>query len=859
MTDTANPVTIAARRTHVRTQIALASRVLPTYYPLRTFIAVNPLAGLERMPFEQAIHRAGDLYGIRGVLPLQHFRALHRDGRITDDDLDSVLRRRCPGLLDGPAIRFGTTTLTPIQILRADLLHGHPTPDPVRRSRMISEVVLPHIAGSVDDHTVKWCAAFIGADSAGWPMPDREHGFYAAWRALAWRDPALGPRVRTALRAAPVRADDAVLDALDALDIGDENRIACLQAHLTRLPGWAAHVRWHAENASGIDVTEYLAVRLTYESALLAEAAPGGAAPVDDALPTVASARQRAVDLTRLGHIAELSESELASVARVLAALPATAREMVWQQAYEHHYQRELLAALAGAQPAPAELSRIQVVTCIDTRSEGLRRHLETRPGVETLGFAGFFAVAIRFTDLLGGAPNDLCPVLISPDHLVSELPAPGAGAGAGRRMAGMGVLAAGDSAIHTAEQTPAAPFTLAEAAGWAAGPWATVKTLAPRVAGALRRRARDIIAPPADTVLSVNDSVSLDQRVLFAHAALTTMGLTRDFARLVVMCAHTSRTENNPYQAALDCGACGGQPGDPNARTAASILNNQDVRTELRQHGINIPDDTWFLAALHDTAVDEVSVLERHLIPPAFHGDIERLEEDLRAAGRALAAQRCALLPGAPRASSPKRAARHVRVRSADWAQVYPEWALAGNAAFIVGPRSLTRGVDLRCRTFLHSYDADIDADGGGLEIILTAPLVVAQWINSQYYFSTVAPDVFGAGTKTIHNVVGTAGVIAGYNSDLKLGLPWQSIADGARLMHEPMRLLAVVQAPLERIDMIIDRNPILQQLFGNDWVALTARNDSVAPWHRWTHAGWQPNTQTLTAETQHETEISL
>jgi hypothetical protein len=185
----------------------------------------------------------------------------------------------------------------------------------------------------------------------------------------------------------------------------------------------------------------------------------------------------------------------------------------------------------------------------------------------------------------------------------------------------------------------------------------------------------------------------------------------------------------------------------------------------------------------------------------------------------------------------------------------VYPEWGLAGNAAFIVAPRTVTRGIDLQRRTFLHSYEAGVDTDGSALETILTAPLVVAQWINCQYYFSTVAPAVFGAGTKTIHNVVGTVGVIAGHSGDLQLGLPWQSVCDGERLLHEPLRLLAVVEAPLERIDMIVERNPVLQQLFGNDWVALAARDNAEQPWQRWTRAGWRPWTEASGNENTHPT----
>ena len=351
------------------------------------------------------------------------------------------------------------------------------------------------------------------------------------------------------------------------------------------------------------------------------------------------------------------------------------------------------------------------------------------------------------------------------------------------------------------------------------------------------------------------------DEQVLFAQVALTTMGLTTGFGRLVVLCAHTSTTENNPYQASLDCGACGGQGGAPNARTAVAILNRPQVRAGLRGIGIEIPDETLFVAAQHDTAVDRVTLLDRHLVPADHRADLDRLDRDLERAGAALAAERCEVLPGVPGQLSARQAARHVSTRSTDWAQVYPEWGLAGNAAFIVAPREVTAGLDLQRRTFLHSYVAEVDSDGSALETILTAPLVVAQWINCQYYFSTVAPEVFGAGTKTIHNVVGGVGVLAGHTGDLQLGLPWQSISDGRRLLHEPMRLLAIVQAPLDRIDEIIERNPVLQQLFGNDWVGLAAREDADKPWQRWTRSGWRPWDEMPTAEevyhlnpTQHE-----
>ncbi len=858
MTTLADHVSIDTRRAQLRTEVTLAARVVPTHYPLETFIAVNPLAGLESMPFEQAVRRAGDLYGIRGVLDETAYRDLYRRGRITDADLESVLRQRYPALLDGKPVGMGSRSVTPAELLRADLLNGSLAPMPLRRNMTHSELVAPRVAEQVDAQAAKWCAAYFGSSSAGWQMPGRHDGFYPAWRALAAGDHTVSRSIRAALRKVPNRADDAALHALQQLGLADDERITYLQAHLTRLPGWAAHVRWAAARTTGMDLLDYLAMRLTYEAVLLSHndsrPRPGSGGAAD---PPIPSARDRAAALARGWGLDEVDDGDLGAAARVLSALPVTARPMVWQQAYEGNYRDALLRTLAQSAPASSDgRPQAQLVCCIDTRSEGLRRHVESLGPYQTFGFAGFFAVAIRFTSLLGGTPDDLCPVLISPEHDVSEIPAPSAAAAARRLRDGSVTMAGAEAAFHAAKQALLAPFALAEAAGWAAGPWAAAKTLSPKATGALRRRLRDRLAPPAPTVLSINDTAALDRRALYAQVALTTMGLTDEFARLVVLCGHGSVTENNPYQAALDCGACGGQAGGPNARTAAAILNNADVRGELRNLGITIPDDTWFVAAQHDTATDRVTILDEHLVPTSHRHDVRRLSTDLGIAGAELAAERCAGLPGGPAAARPARAARHVAGRSVDWAQVFPEWGLAGNAAFIVAPRAITRGIDLHRRVFLHSYEADVDPEGSALETILTAPMVVAQWINCQYYFSTVAPEVFGAGTKTIHNVVGGVGVLAGYGGDLQLGLPRQSLTDGQSFGHEPMRLLTIVQAPLQRIDTVIERNPLLQHLFGNDWVCLAAREHADQHWRRWTRGGWRSWAATAAADPHHPIE---
>ena len=837
-------MTTLSERTRIRSEVTLAARILATNWPIDTFIAVNPLGGLEGRPFGEAVTTMADALGSNGFPGDDVFRQGYADGRITDAHLEVAAARRYPELSDLPPVSLGGRLFRPVEVVRCDLVHGAPGPGPSRRFRMRSESAAPPIADAVDAESAKWCAAYLDSGQASWTMPGREKGFYAAWRDLVGLDRGLPGRVRVRLRVLPYAPEDAVSAALSELRVPESDVRAYLTAHLTRLPGWAAQVNWRGTNGDGIDVLSYLAMRLSYEAAMLAEdriTLPTGRVVLERGSDnSTATPTQRAELVAAVLAEKPASATELADLAAVLD-LVTVDRQLLWLDALEFGYRDDLLTRLRSPRRRTTVVRpAAQVVCCIDVRSEGLRRRVEATGRYETLGFAGFFAVAIRFRELAGGEPSDLCPVLLKPRNDIIEFPLPGMEAAADRRVLGDSVLAGGQDAFHAAKDDIAAPFALAEAAGWIAGPIGALKTLNTRGFGALRRRLQAVATPAAPTQLNVTEGFTFEEQVLFGEVALTMMGLTRNFGRLVVLCGHGSSTENNPYESALDCGACGGNRGAPNARTAAAILNRLEVREALVDRGIAVPADTWFLPAEHDTAIDHVELLDLHLVPDDHRSELGSLTTDLAAAGAGLAAERVVSLPGARRRLRPAAAAAHVRARSTDWAQVFPEWGLAGNAAFIVGPRSMTRDVDLQRRTFLHSYDAEVDRDGSALETILTAPLVVAQWINCQYYFSTVDQQSFGSGSKTIHNVVGGVGVLSGHNGDLRLGLPWQSVSDGRRLMHEPLRLFAVVQAPLARIEDIIGRNTVLQNLFHNDWVALAARDDAAAPWHRYTSGGW-------------------
>ncbi|MEX1198801.1 MAG: DUF2309 domain-containing protein [Pseudohongiellaceae bacterium] len=472
-------------------------------------------------------------------------------------------------------------------------------------------------------------------------------------------------------------------------------------------------------------------------------------------------------------------------------------QQRAWQrlERAEHAWREPLLDALRSRRqvmdnPAPGTEPVLQVVCCIDVRSERMRRALEAQhPGIRTTGFAGFFGLPLQSMTADGRHGHPHLPGLLAPGLTV---------------VAESSDRKAHGGPVHAAATAAPSMFGAVEAGGLA-GAWSLLRTALGRNVSDSARRAAS--SATRYRLLRDDRPLTAAERADLAGGVLGAMGLTDGFAPTVLLTGHGSSSCNNPQAAALDCGACGGQSGALNVRVLADLLNDAEVRGHMAEHhGIAIPDQTRFVPALHDTTTDRVEVL----------------------AGEALSAQQQAWLEAAGDATREERKLRQgiegdPARRATDASQVRPEWGLAGNAGFIIAPRALTRGMDLDGRCFLNDYDAGADPAGSRLEAILTGPMVVTNWINLQYYASTVDNAQYGSGNKVLHNVVrGNPGVFEGHGGDLRQGLSIQSLYDGDRAMHEPLRLLVVIDAPRERVQAILDRHPALMSLVDNGWVAL-------------------------------------
>ncbi|MEZ3145686.1 DUF2309 domain-containing protein [Halobaculum sp. MBLA0143] len=782
--------------TTVRESLEHAAESVGAAWPLHSFVTANPLAGFEDRPFWEAVREGERLFGARGYPSAEVLRRAWETDRIDPEVLSATLADH--GYDDTPPERLLDRVETGETAETTETNQSGTTETETPEARM--EGVL-----------TKWLAAFFDQGQADWPMPNREDGLYAAVRAVVRHDRHVPNRSEVAeFPDDPVAAVENVL-----ADWPSEQWESIFEYHLAGLPGWTGFVKHRVEagddwqSAYPATLTGYLAVRLVLADLFDAPIAPPEGTHTTDSDETP---DEGAVPLPE-----------------------------IWLTAWETTYREELVGAVAdagrsqqsdhdghGTDDGDSDRPAAQLVFCIDTRSEIVRRHVERAGPYETHGYAGFFGVPMRYEGYDAEVTVDACPPILDAQHRIAEQPTDESDPRRSDYEFWSRLRQSGSELLHTLKTNPGTVFGFVENTGGGYGLALAARTLLPaRVYDALAATddhvpdAHEFCAPTVDhepgAPGELPQGLTHEEKVEYAATAFELMGWEA-FARVVAFVGHAGQTANNPFESSLDCGACAGNPGGPSARLLAAICNEDAVREALRQRGHEIPHDTVFVAGEHNTTTDEITLYDGG-VPESHAADLERLREDLAEARAGAAAERAADVGAAPASG-----VRETERRATDWAETRPEWGLAGNAAFVIGRRALTADLDLGGRSFLHSYDPATDPDGDALEAILTGPMVVTQWINCQYYFATVDNAAYGSGSKITQNPVGNVGVYQGNGGDLMTGLPLQSVlAADDEPYHQPLRLSVVVEAPVDRVTEILAAHDHLTDLLDNGWLSLT------------------------------------
>jgi len=728
----------------------------------------------------------------------------------------------------------------------------------VRRRDQLLELVGDDADSFSIPHLIRLAAGYLDQGVSSWAMPEREHGFYHCFRELykssfgvleKWLLPLAPELARQASEG--YTAEDACIWALEQLSVSIEHYGPYVEEVLLALRGWAGMFNTVEHNPEKCPVesqpaklVDFLAVALVLEAHAATyvrrshqrELAPFLAltAPLSelDAAKPAPRAQNENLELAYEAFVlAQSNRFDLSAlIDRGLAdawfawveRLSSVARRRLLWRALERHHLLGLVRGMSEhgrflakrKTPSP----KFRAIFCIDDREESYRRHLEeVEPGAVTYSYPGFFGVAMRFHGHGELRPRDLCPVVLRATHVIREVPAEEIASRP--RSSSRGLV----PHRHVASTTLVRGFFFSLTGVLSIVPL-VLQVLFPRWFHA-RKKANQI---PTELLVArrhepesgaLPEGYTDDEMTEIVQRLLGDIGLVKDFTPLVMVIGHGASSVNNPLLAAYGCGATAGGCGGPNARAVCAMANRSTVRARLRERGIDIPVRTVFVAGMHDTTTDDVTLYPEVELPAESRLVLEGARRALNQASVLNAHERCRLFFQVPTSITPKTAKAIVESRSADLAAARPEFNHAKNSCAIVGRRQFTRGLFLDKRAFLVSSDPTSDDNGQALERMIMGSVPVGMGINLEYFFATVDNAKYGSGSKLPHNVSGLMGIMNGHASDLQTGLNSQMVEP-----HEPIRLVSVVEATPDTLMQILDRRPGVKKLVDNGWIQLVA-----------------------------------
>lgn len=721
----------------------------------------------------------------------------------------------------------------------------------------------------VNDFLIRFCATFLDQGFAAWPMPDRENGFLYAFCSLYESRRTVLPNwlKKLATEIARIRSENkdapsVVLDELVMAKVDSSNGEEHVTRSLLALRGWAGMIwqmetsaPWTPKPAPTGSLMGYLAVRLLLHRLALehlqqkiGQWSKGAQAEstVDATIRGGKSIETRAFSIFQLAQFRQwtpksliaMNADEWSQLLKEVSAFTSMHRRRIFQLAYERRYRVQALDAVAihsanrrSRRSAKSSSSRpkFQIITCIDDREESFRRHLEeVEPRCETFGAAGFFAVVMYYRGSAEAHFRPLCPINIVPKHYVCEEPSFSVEVESGKRSERRKLIGRFSHQVHSGSRTILGGVVTGLFGTLATFPL-VARVLAPHITSRIRESIGGLVRPTA-TELHLeragtnpgpeweSQGFSTTEMAGIVVRILQDIGLVKDFSPIILFLGHGSSSLNNPHESAYNCGACSGGRGGPNARAFASMANDPRVRELVARAGIHIPEEVQFIGGYHNTCNDRVDYHDLDKLPWKLRPLFRDIQANIDEARTRNAHERVRRFESARFGLTPAEALKHAEERSEDLSQARPEYNHATNALCFVGQRDWSRGLFLDRRAFLASYDPSIDDDTGKIvERILQAAIPVCGGISLEYYFSTVDPEGYGCGSKLPHNITALAGVMTGAASDLRPGLSAQMVE-----IHEPLRILFVVQTTPQIMHRIVQANAAIRTLVEGEWVQL-------------------------------------
>lgn len=762
---------------------------LPTQTPLKDFIHHNSLHAFQEMKFYDAVFKASKMFGYQPLLELSDFRSLHAIGRIHTEVLERcIVKRKGQDQLE----------LWKSWMLSKEYDVNNTPRIGALRSRWKSEYKID-MDTTVHPFLFRILASYVDQGVSSWNFPLHPDGFLASLCDL--EEHGFRGLFRSKRAGKLLKSDCSVEDLLDILVGNKDYYYQYVFDQQFSHRGWAGMVAVLEDrpdtlmSRKPIALEELIFVELLFEIDALDFKYGNNWKPLCDGITQAPVALDAPVERTELQEVF-----------------------IMWQDAFEWSYYDKALAGIQTLWKKNKQSSFIpdfQTVFCIDERECSLRRHLEmVDKHCETFGMPGFFGVEFFFQPENARFIDKLCPAPVTPKHIIREFDAPS------RHKQDFFY----SNHSHTLIGGYITSFLL--------GFWAVIRLMGnlfrPKMSAGISNAFAHMNKESRLTIENTNPEekynglqvgYTVDEMAVRVEGALRGIGMIRNFAPVIYFVAHGSSSANNPHHGAYDCGACSGRPGSVNARVISTMANHPGVREILRARGIDIPSETQFIGALHNTSSDEIEFFDEHVLSETNKKNHAQIAIYFEEALDRNAKERSRRFESVNTSMSPKDVRKSIRNRSVSLFEPRPELGHGTNSLCIIGRRSMTKGLFFDRRAFMNSYDCTTDPNGDLLVGIMRPIGPVCGGINLEYFFSRVDNHKLGAGTKLSHNVIGLIGVANSSDGDLRPGLPKQMVE-----AHDPIRLLVIVEHKPDVVLKTIKSSPEMYEWYGNEWVHLVA-----------------------------------